>query len=180
MNYTENISTMNWSSRIYVALQNSFLMQFQVNVIRRTESVWSHCWGSDTALQSHLQECFGRTCPHMHQCFHSESSCIPFKYLWGGGWLSLRNRRGHPMSFCTGLLRCPEDNSCIHLLDVGKGIMACKLSQDERTCLEECHCKDDCSGRNHINLSEIYPVISNLNVSKNLFHLNSLWIWYLS
>ncbi len=78
----------------------------------------------------HLQFCTEHQCLSDYEC--AQSYCIPYHYVCNG---RADCPHGEDEQNCTescpGLLRCREDNVCVHPYYVGDDILDCSLSQDD-------------------------------------------------
>ncbi len=93
---------------------------------------------------AHLNNCSSHECPNMFKC--RLSYCIPFHYVCNGrlDCPHGEDENCRPSLECPGLLRCRDDNVCVHPNNVGDNMIDCQLSNDDETLLDVVKCPDSC------------------------------------
>ena len=119
----------------------------------------------------HLYHCDDFECPSMYKC--PGTYCIPTRMLCDQS-PDCPNKEDeqdcHDKLVCPGLLRCREENICVHPDDVCDGILHCLLSGDDEMfcdvtdCPESCVCRGSSAKCNATSDNVMYIPTSYLNL----------------
>ena len=94
----------------------------------------------------HLYHCDEFECPSMYKC--PGTYCIPTRMLCDQS-LDCPNKEDeqdcHDKLVCPGLLRCREENICVHPDEICDGILQCLLTGDDEMFCEMTECPNGCT-----------------------------------
>ena len=121
----------------------------------------------------HLYHCDAFECPTMYKC--PGTYCIPTRMLCDQS-PDCPNKEDeqdcHDKLVCPGLLRCHEENICVHPEDICDGILHCLLTGDDEMFCEITECPNGCTC--HGSTAKCEGTSDNMFMSATQSHLTAL------